>query len=344
MEKNLPLLDIMCRKLIVKVMMTGGEPSLALKASHHMPVSEIVFQLQPVPPFRLDLTVWGLRRRPHNLVDRWDGQTYRRVLPVSDQPVEVAVTQIGPAESPRLRVEASNSQPHWEWASMLTSHLVKMLGLSADLAPFYHLAAQDERLQPLAERWRGFKPPQFPTLFESLVNAIACQQLSLTMGIHLLNRLATAYGPSLPGKEEPRPAFPRPADLADLEPDDLRALGFSRNKSIALLELARSFRDASGHLENLDSLEKSEVMNRLLALRGIGRWSAEYVLLRGLGRWSVFPGDDVGARRRLETWLQPGEPLNYQEVRRRLAPWQPFAGLIYFHLLLSHLAEEGRFS
>jgi DNA-3-methyladenine glycosylase II len=324
-------------------MMGVGEPSPAVKTSQHMPVGEIVFQLRPVPPFRLDLTVWALRRRPHNLVDRWDGQTYRRVLPVDDQPVEVAVTQISPAESPLLRVEATNARPHWEWASILTAHLVKMLGLSADLASFYHLAAQDGRLHPLAERWRGFKPPQFPTLFEALVNAIACQQLSLTMGIHLLNRLATAYGPALPGKKESGPAFPRPADLAGLEPDDLRVLGFSRNKSMALIELARGFRDGLGNLEGLDSLEKSEAMSRLLALRGIGRWSAEYVLLRGLGRWSVFPGDDVGARRHLEIWLQPGETLNYQGVRRQLARWQPFAGLIYFHLLLSRLAEEGRF-
>ncbi len=325
-------------------MMGMGGARVAFKGSRQMPAGEIVFKLQPVPPFRLDLTVWALRRNPYNLVDRWDGQTYRRVLLMYDQPVEVAVTQISPAESPLLLVEASSSHSHWEWASILTAHLVKMLGLSADLAPFYHLAAQDERLHPLAERWRGFKPPQFPTLFEALVNAIACQQLSLNMGIHLLNRLATAYGPALPGKEESGPAFPRPTDLSGLEPDDLRSLSFSRNKSIALIELARSFRDGPGNLENLASLENSQALSRLLALRGIGRWSAEYVLLRGLGRWSVFPGDDVGARRRLETWLQPAEPLNYQEVRRQLARWQPFAGLIYFQMLLSRLAEEGRFS
>jgi DNA-3-methyladenine glycosylase II len=322
-------------------MMGVIESSEAFTASRHIPLSKIVFQLQPVPPFRLDLTVWALRRRPHNLLDRWDGHTYRRVFPVYDQPVEVAVTQIGPAESPRLQVEASNSEPHWEWASILTSQLTKILGLSADLAPFYRLAAEDERLQHLAERWRGFKPPQFPTLFESLVNAIACQQLSLTMGIHLLNRLATTYGPALPGKDESLPAFPRPADLADLEADDLRVLGFSRNKSIALIELARGFRYGNSSLDNLDKMENSEARSRLLDLRGIGRWSAEYALLRGLGRWSVFPGDDVGARRYLETWLQPAEPLNYQEVQRQLARWQPFAGLIYFHLLLSRLAEEG---
>ena len=52
------------------------------------------FELNPVSPFRLDLTVWTLRRRADNVVDRWDGKTYRRILALSDGLVEVAVTQI----------------------------------------------------------------------------------------------------------------------------------------------------------------------------------------------------------------------------------------------------------
>jgi len=65
------------------------------------------------------------------------------------------------------------------------------------------------------------------------------------------------------------------------------------------------------------------------------------VLLRGLGRWQIFPGDDVGARKRLQAWLELAEPLDYLEVGYLLARWRPFGGLIYFHLLLSHLMEEG---
>lgn len=55
-------------------------------------MSRITFQLEPVPPFRLDLTVWTLRRRADNAVDRWDGQTYRRVLPLPAGLVDVTVT------------------------------------------------------------------------------------------------------------------------------------------------------------------------------------------------------------------------------------------------------------
>jgi DNA-3-methyladenine glycosylase II len=61
----------------------------------------------------------------------------------------------------------------------------------------------------------------------------------------------------------------------------------------------------------------------------------------GLGRLNVFPGDDVGARNNLARWLNSREPLDYAGVQAAVRGWQPFAGLVYFHLLLANLAERG---
>jgi DNA-3-methyladenine glycosylase II len=77
----------------------------------------------------------------------------------------------------------------------------------------------------------------------------------------------------------------------------------------------------------------------LVELRGIGRWTAEYVLLRGLGRLHVFPGDDVGAQSKLKRFLGIDTPLRYDDVRALVARWQPFAGVVYFHLLLDSLTR-----
>jgi DNA-3-methyladenine glycosylase II len=76
-------------------------------------------------------------------------------------------------------------------------------------------------------------------------------------------------------------------------------------------------------------------------LRGVGRWTAEYVLLRGLGRLHVFPGDDVGARNNLQAWLRLASPLDYDGVGRTLNRWRRYGGLIYFHLLLDRISEKG---
>jgi DNA-3-methyladenine glycosylase II len=309
-------------------------------------LASLFLHLKPVAPFRLDLTVWVLRRRSHNLLDRWDGETYRRVLLVGEQPVAIAISQNGPPETPELRVEACCVEPDMEVESevseILAATLTWMLGLDIDLTEFYRFAAHDPRLQTLVQGFRGVKPPRFPSLFEALVNAIACQQLSLTVGIHLLNRLVQAFGVSFPGEPGPAHAFPRPEDLARLKPQALRDLGFSYHKARTIIELSQGLvAGETPALRNLDSLDDDQAVEALSRLRGIGRWSAEYVLLRGLGRRHLFPGDDAGARGKLQDWLHLKESLDYQGVRRVLAGFHPFGGLIYFHFLLSHLATEG---
>jgi len=304
-------------------------------------VSRDEFFLKPIPPYRLDLTVWTLRRRVDNAVDRWDGSTYRRVLPTPDGPIEVAVSQTGPPESPQLRVATRGAALADETRRAVATTLERLLGLRVDLSEFYRFAARDERLGPLVERFRGMKPPRFATLFEGALNSIACQQVTLTLGIRLLNRLAKRYGQKLHGGEEIAHAFPRPEDIAETTPEELRELGFSRNKGLAMIELARLGPKKREELAELETMPDDEAIARLLELRGIGRWSAEYILLRHLGRTHLFPGDDVGARNNLVEWLSLPAPLDYEGVRQTVAPWANFGGLLYFHLLLSRLAEAG---
>lgn len=304
-------------------------------------MSQSTFLLEPVAPFRLDLTVWTLRRRPDNTVDRWDGQIYRRVLTLPTGPVGVEITQIEPPEAPRLRVSLGGQPLHSSVKAAVASALERLLGLHTDLTAFDRFAASQRRLAPLALRFRGMKPPRFVTVFESVVNAIACQQVTLTLGIRLLNGLAANYGPALQEGDATVHGFPRPDDLAGLRPDDLRRLGFSRQKGHAMIELARSITEGRFDPERLAELSDEEAVERLRGLRGVGRWTAEYVLLRGLGRTNVFPGDDVGARNNLQRWLHLAGPLDYEGVRHTLAGWQSYGGLIYFHLLLDRLEEAG---
>lgn len=304
-------------------------------------MSEISFQLKPVPPFRLDLTAWVLRRRTDNLWDRWDGQVYRRVLVLQGKPVEVGVRQIGPPAKPKLDITAAGPRLASGATSFLTANLNRMLGLQIDLGNFYRFAGKDRLLKDLAQRFQGMKPPRFPTVFEALVNAIACQQFTLTSGIRMLSRVVTTWGVPLSGAAISAHAFPRPEDLAGLREETLRNLGFSRQKAAALIDLAPTVSEGRLNLENLESMDDEESLEKLQELRGVGRWTAEYALLRGLGRFHIFPGDDVGARNRLQRWLNLRKPLDYEGVRRIMRRWQPYGGLIYFHLLLTGLDEGG---
>jgi DNA-3-methyladenine glycosylase II len=210
-----------------------GQPVNAMSAS-------VTFSLKPVPSFRLDLTAWALRRRPSNVIDRGDGQTYRRALVLNSNPAEVAVAQSGPPNSPRL------------------------LGLRINLAEFYQRAAGQPKLGALVQRFCGFKPQRLPMVFEALANAIACQQMSLSLGILLLNRITEKFGVAVEGTAGIAHAFTQPEDLADLELTAFRQLGFSRQKGRSLIALARTCVDGRVDLEALADLNDKATTERWL--------------------------------------------------------------------------------
>ena len=292
-----------------------------------------------LPPFRLDLTVWALRRRPDNAVDTWDGLTYRRALEVESGTIELAAVQAGSTAAPRLAVTLTGTQVDQRAEEPARAALTRLLGPEIDLAPFYRLAERDPLLRTLAARFRGLKPPRFPTLFECVVNAIACQQLTLTVGIRLLNRLAQAHGAT--SAERALHAFPVATRLGGVAPETLRPLGFSGAKARSIVELAAGISAGTFDPSAIEGLDDRDAVQALVQLRGVGRWTAEYALLRALGRLNVFPGDDVGARNNLARLLDCQGPLDYGGVRAAVSRWRPFAGLVYFHLLLANLEEHG---
>ncbi len=302
------------------------------------------FTLELPSPFRLDLTVWSLRRQAHNRIDVWQSQTYHRVWIHRERLVGVRLWQTQHGPTARLEGEIYAGGDGDELRAWVISRLRWTLGLDRDMTDFDALAARDPVLGPLALRYRGMRPPRFPSLFEALVNAVACQQVSLNLGITLLNRLAEGCSGGPTGEAHPAHPFPAPEAVLQLSESTLRNLGFSRNKGLALQGLAEDAARGDLEADRWEGLSNADLRAQLCRKRGIGRWSAEYVLLRGLGRLDVFPGDDVGARKSLGEWLGWPEPLDYDTVRDALARWQPYAGLVYFHLLLRRLEKVGAFA
>jgi DNA-3-methyladenine glycosylase II len=135
--------------------------------------------------------------------------------------------------------------------------------------------------------------------------------------------------------------FPGPEELASAAPEEVKRLGFSHAKARTIAEVARAVASGDLDLEALEQLEDAAAIERLISLRGIGRWTAEYVLLRGLGRLHIFPGDDVGAHNKLRRLFDIDTDLDYDAVNRLVGRWHPYAGVVYFHLLLDSLSESG---
>ncbi|MGH2885062.1 MAG: hypothetical protein ACRDPA_20555, partial [Solirubrobacteraceae bacterium] len=147
--------------------------------------------------------------------DRWDAHTYSCALELNGTLAAFAVRQVGPPDTPRLAITLTGAEVGQETETLARAALTRLLGLTVDLSAFLALASQDPLLDEFVRRLRGLKPPRFPSVFEALVNAIACQQLSLEVGIHLPNRLTVAWGRPVgcgPGRcaHSPRRRISRP--------------------------------------------------------------------------------------------------------------------------------------
>jgi DNA-3-methyladenine glycosylase II len=295
------------------------------------------FNLSPRLPFRLDLTVWTLRRRQKNQIDKWSEGKYSRVLVINNTAVLCQVTQT----NNKLKVTTKSDSTLINSREFIEDTLKTMLGIDIDTSGFLSLAQSNAKLSALAQDFTGMKPPRFPTLFEALVNAISCQQVSLDLGILLLNRLCEKFGKKFTDGKDTQYAFPRPEDLEHVSEDDIKQLGFSYQKSRAILGLSQLLLDKTLSFEKVNELSNEEAATYFTNIKGIGRWSAEYAMLRGLGRLDILPGDDVGAQKNLKQLFCLEKRPNYEEIKELTSPWQPYAGLIYFHLLLEKLQEKG---
>ena len=252
-------------------------------------MDQISFRLNPIPPFDLRFTAWALRRRPDNIIDRWNGQTYRRVIVFDGKTVEVEVTQKGSLDKPILHVTATAEKIVPQLKSAIIHALERMLGLRVDLSKFYDFVKGERNLCQLSRRFLGLKPPRFPTLFEALVNAFACQQLTLTVGILLLNWLALKTG--LPFKKEGSTVytFPQPERVARLHPETFRKLGFSRQKGRALSELSQRVTRKSIDLESIEALDDEAALKQLSLERG-GQMECRICASEGYGSACPFSG------------------------------------------------------
>lgn len=201
-----------------------------------------------------------------------------------------------------------------------------LLGADFDLAAFSAFAAGADRvLADLASRLAGFRPPLAPDPFEALVGSITAQQVSLRAAFAIRNRLIQRFGePALRAH-----GFPSRELLASASAEDLVAIGFSRRKAEYVVGLARAELD----YEELARLPDDEVKARLVAVRGLGEWTADWFLARHLARPEAWPAGDLGLRKAVTALYGDGRELSTEEVRAIGSRFAPFQNLTAHYLL-----------
>jgi DNA-3-methyladenine glycosylase II len=206
-------------------------------------------------------------------------------------------------------------------------------GLHLDLASFRNAAAGDPILGGLATRLHGLRPTLAPNPFEMLVSSVCAQQVNLAFAFTVRARLVRRFGEALLVGGRAVYAFPEPAVLARAGVAELRGMQLTRRKAEYVVGLARQVAGGELDLDRLSSLSNDEVIERVTAVRGFGRWSAEWFLARCLGRGDVCAAGDLAVRRAFEHFYARGRALSELAIRRRATRWGPHQNLAVHYLL-----------
>jgi DNA-3-methyladenine glycosylase II len=281
------------------------------------------------PPYRLDLTATVLRRLSTNVVDVFDEHVYRRLVGAGASPALLEVQQ---RASDALCVRVTGDP-----GADVPSLIARMLGTEVDLTDFYAAAADFPWLERLVHSARGVKPPRYPSLWEAIVNAVVFQQVSIHAAAAILRRVIERYEQRRRVGGTDLAAFVPPQVIVDADALELRGLGLSVNKIVALRTLGRAVLDGELDAGALDGVETAELVVRLAAFKGIGPWTAAVIALRGFGRLDIFPLNDSGVARSLKD-LSGDPDIDAGAILERLAAQR---GMLYYHLLLGRLAARG---
>jgi DNA-3-methyladenine glycosylase II len=271
----------------------------------------------------------GFRRWGDDLIVRWDGAVLLRTLRNGGESVAWAVSPRGGITAPRLRVSVDDPA-HLEAAAAAARGL--FVTGSAALAA---LAAHDPAVAVREARHPGIRPALEPDLLTALVRAISAQQVNLRWAATTRARLARATGivRSVGGREVWALDAAR---LAETPPAVLRELQLTTRKAEYIVGVAAEVASGRLDLEVLSALPDDEVVARLVAVRGVGHWTAEWVLARTLGRPRVVAGD-LGVRKAVGAAYLEGRMPTEAEVRRLTAHWGPAATVAQAVLLQSLL-------
>ena len=281
--------------------------------------------IQPVPPYDFHLTAdYATHFTGRYLWEFYEDGVYRSVLDLGGSLVVVSVRSVGTVEAPRLDVDVAGPMLDDAAVKEAQRQVEWILQTNVDLEPFYRMADADPFLKPLTTAHRGFHVPQGPSVFEGLVSASLGQQISGQVARTLRALLMESYGESLTVDGVTYYAFPRPEALAAAGVEGLRDKKNSGRKSEYIAGIAEKLAAGDIDLEGLYNKSDDEVIETLTALRGVGIWTAHWLLVRTLGRPNGFPHGDLALQKTLGDVVNGGVRMTGEEALEYSLRWSPY--------------------
>lgn len=271
-------------------------------------------------PYNWQAMLDFLRLRATPGVEQVQGNCYRRTITFGDEAGTIEAEAAADKNELLLRLQL----PDTSALLQITERVRSMFDLAADPREIVSVLSGNRSMAAAVRRWPGLRVPGAWDGFELAVRAILGQQVSVQAATTLAGRLAKRCGTKQPAAEDAglTHCFPTPYALSKT---NLSNLGLTTARIASIQRLAQLV--DRGELQLNTTADPTETRKTLLAIRGVGRWTVEYIAMRALRDPDAFPTDDLGLRKGSTPDGQPISGRQLELLAEQWRPWRAYAAM-----------------
>lgn len=270
-----------------------------------------------------------LNRADNECLHKIKEQEFYKLLKFEDVNVLINISM----GSKKLKVAFVEGVPAKWVRAQVAKYVWDMFDLGTDLTAFYKLAEDDSIIKLLIHKYKGLRIVKINDMFETICWAIIGQQINLKFAYTLKKRLVEGYGEKMVYNNDEYFLFPTPQAISKLEVEDLKPLQFTTRKAEYIIGIAKLFNDGTLKKEELAlEVNYEKLKNRLLLIRGVGNWTADYVIMKCFDLNDAFPIADVGIHNALKGILGLDKKPTIKEIEKLSMNWSGWESYATFYL------------